>query len=978
MATESLMRMVEGSQTSQWLSSKDIPAFGSFWRNKSTEELDIFLKGQKLSQCQADFTPNRSGSAPPSMEGSVAAVGNMLPVKDSSLVSNSRRLSNALGDHKSEGELFDPSNVACCLLELNLDPKLPNQFSNHEKNQGIADSDDGGMVDPYTIEAANIKGSSKLASESLFNPNSMPNPGNNAVLSASLHKSLVDLIQEDFPRTPSPVYNQSHLSSHATTQDSVDVDVQAISSSVSSIDLSNQPDSATCSTGAVVTGILNTDACELTSNQVSLLNFQSLQHADETQNLSVEPSPTNNKDALLKDYVSRDGAVNLEEHKLRASDVRRERQEQQQSYGRNKLNQSFTSDYAYKLQVTGSQFSQGINNSHSYLGMLAYSNLQFSPLGIQSSSPSTGLTGPYYATPTAFMTSGNPFYHDIQPSGFLPPQYRLGGYALGSTSVAPYMVGYSSQGDPLPFEAAGSQDLNGQATNAPLGDGVPHASGFQSHSKICGQYGLPMQPSYANPINMRYFPHTSSDVYPAFHQSQLSSRSLTGGLACSLPSHQDAAVPAYLNGHKFQSSAHGSLTIPSNKNMGISGSSYYGNSNKGVVMQCPPLSCGVSISPSSSIGKINPLGGKIDKKMPHVSVRNAGFSPGQRAIKGFGVTKQQSFLEELKSINHKEFKLSHLAGRVVELSRFIQRKLENCSAEEKASVFEEILPYSSKLVTDVFGNYVIQKFFEHGSPDQRKNLADQLSGQILPLSLQMYGCRVIQKALEVIELDQKTLLVQELDGHVMRCVHDQNGNHVIQKCIECIPVGKIHFIISAFQGQVPALSVHPYGCRVIQRILEHCSDEQCIQFIVDEIMESACVLSQDQYGNYVTQHVLKRGKNERGQIIRKLAGSIVQLSHHKYASNVIEKCLEHGDATEREAMIAEIIGQPGEDHNLLTMMKDQFGNYVIQKLLDIGNDRHREILLNHIRNHIDALKKYTYGKHIVALYEQLVRPASEA
>ena len=42
-------------------------------------------------------------------------------------------------------------------------------------------------------------------------------------------------------------------------------------------------------------------------------------------------------------------------------------------------------------------------------------------------------------------------------------------------------------------------------------------------------------------------------------------------------------------------------------------------------------------------------------------------------------------------------------------SRFIQQKLESCGVEEKALVFKEVLPHASKLMTDVFGNYVIQK-----------------------------------------------------------------------------------------------------------------------------------------------------------------------------------------------------------------------------------------------------------------------------
>lgn len=65
-------------------------------------------------------------------------------------------------------------------------------------------------------------------------------------------------------------------------------------------------------------------------------------------------------------------------------------------------------------------------------------------------------------------------------------------------------------------------------------------------------------------------------------------------------------------------------------------------------------------------------------------------------------------------------------------------------------VFNEILNSAYSLMTDVFGNYVIQKFFEFGISEQKQTLAQRLRGHVLPLALQMYGCRVIQKALETI------------------------------------------------------------------------------------------------------------------------------------------------------------------------------------------------------------------------------------
>ncbi|KAE9612193.1 putative nucleic acid binding NABP, pumilio domain-containing protein [Lupinus albus] len=338
-----------------------------------------------------------------------------------------------------------------------------------------------------------------------------------------------------------------------------------------------------------------------------------------------------------------------------------------------------------------------------------------------------------------------------------------------------------------------------------------------------------------------------------------------------------------------------------------------------------------------------------------------------------------TLLDEFKNNKARPFELSDIVDHVVQFStdqygsRFIQQKLENASVEEKVKIFPEIVPHAHALMTDVFGNYVIQKFFEHGTESQRKELASQLTGHVLPLSLQMYGCRVIQKALEVVGVDQQTQMVSELDGAVMRCVRDQNGNHVIQKCIECIPQDRIQFIISSFYGQVVTLSTHPYGCRVIQRVLEHCDDPNTQQIIMDEIMQSVCNLAQDQYGNYVIQHIIQHGKShERTAVISKLAGQIVKMSQQKFASNVIEKCLAFGSPEERQILVNEMLGTSDENEPLQAMMKDPFGNYVVQKVLETCDDRSLELILSRIKVHLNALKRYTYGKHIVSRVEKLI------
>ncbi|CAG8527015.1 10497_t:CDS:10 [Paraglomus occultum] len=340
---------------------------------------------------------------------------------------------------------------------------------------------------------------------------------------------------------------------------------------------------------------------------------------------------------------------------------------------------------------------------------------------------------------------------------------------------------------------------------------------------------------------------------------------------------------------------------------------------------------------------------------------------------------RSALLEEFRNNKNKKYELKDIARNIVEFSgdqhgsRFIQQKLETANSEEKQLVFDEILPNALQLMTDVFGNYVIQKFFEHGSQVQKTVLAKQMEGHVLSLALQMYGCRVVQKALEHVLTEQQAALVKELDGNVLKCVKDQNGNHVIQKAIERVPAEHIQFIINAFHGQVFNLATHPYGCRVIQRMFEHCTDEQT-KPLLEELHRFTHNLVQDQYGNYVIQHVLERGKPaDKSLVVSKVRGNVLQMSKHKFASNVVEKCVAYGSKRDRQLLIEEVITtKPDGNSPLISMMKDQYANYVVQKMLDVVDGEQRDLLVAKIKPHLQSLKKYTYGKHLISKVEKLM------
>ncbi|KAH6693827.1 pumilio domain-containing protein [Plectosphaerella plurivora] len=342
-------------------------------------------------------------------------------------------------------------------------------------------------------------------------------------------------------------------------------------------------------------------------------------------------------------------------------------------------------------------------------------------------------------------------------------------------------------------------------------------------------------------------------------------------------------------------------------------------------------------------------------------------SHSQDADKG---SMSQVLLDFRASKGGPRWELKSIYGHIVEFSgdqqgsRHIQKALETANGDEKEKVFQEVLPNAVQMMKDLFGNYVIQKLFEHGSMPQKRVLAAQMKGKIFDLSNQMYACRVVQKAFQHVLVEQQAELVRELAPNALQTIQDQNGNHVIQKVLESVDPSLTGFIYEAVTGQVARLSNHMFGCRVIQRMLEFGNTEQKAA-VLEEILPATPSMLTDAYGNYVVQHVIGLANDHySAEMIRLiLRCNVFTLSRHKHASNIIEECIKKGTAADRSNILKQLTDPANDPNPLLTLMKDQFANYVLQKLLDGMDDGpERQKLVKDMNAHFVTLKATLSGR----------------
>ncbi len=338
--------------------------------------------------------------------------------------------------------------------------------------------------------------------------------------------------------------------------------------------------------------------------------------------------------------------------------------------------------------------------------------------------------------------------------------------------------------------------------------------------------------------------------------------------------------------------------------------------------------------------------------------------------------KVEILIFEIKNILHRTDKIDHLIygkiqGNIVDIikthkgSRIFQNYLKNTHSDLLHQIFLEINPYLKDLLIDPYANYFCRKFFTFLNQKDRIDFLTSIEKNLIQLSSNSIGTFPIQGIIEHIGSKiEKDIIINTIKDNIQELSINPYSCHVIEKILSCFEGQYISFIYDFIQENFLFLAYNANGICLIRKIVSFTHKKTLHEFIKKIVEENSMELIIHPYGNYVIQELVESWDLfEVKKSLNLYKNKLTSLSMEKYSSNVMEKYIEKSDD-----ILSEYIDEIIKSGKINEVMKNNFGNFVIQKALKLSSGENKRKLVIEVSRNIYKLN----DKKLIVKWRELI------
>ena len=232
------------------------------------------------------------------------------------------------------------------------------------------------------------------------------------------------------------------------------------------------------------------------------------------------------------------------------------------------------------------------------------------------------------------------------------------------------------------------------------------------------------------------------------------------------------------------------------------------------------------------------------------------------------------------------------------------------------------------------------------------------------------------KAKKEKDVEAAKVLREEILSNVPSLSLDLYGCQLLAKFIETAPTAEqkskdLSAVVDAISPHIKVVALINHGSRLLQRVAEAATPfPEIAQALVTSCIPQMVDLASEANGSHLLLRFVSNKYNivDRTPLFKKVGEEAIELAKSRHGCGFLQRAIEScGDADLKKGIINPIL------ESVLDLVRDPFGNYVIQFILDTKVEAHIETIVRSLLHHIATFACNKFGSNVI---EKCMRLAS--
>ena len=236
---------------------------------------------------------------------------------------------------------------------------------------------------------------------------------------------------------------------------------------------------------------------------------------------------------------------------------------------------------------------------------------------------------------------------------------------------------------------------------------------------------------------------------------------------------------------------------------------------------------------------------------------------------------------------------------------------------------------------------------------------EELAKQAHIIAKNQSGCRYLEKKIEDNPELTENLFFNNILSFVEELSTDQFGNYFIKKMFNYLHENKLLQLIAILFPVIQNVGTNIYGTRVLQDLIDYLKTEKLLLAFIKSIIPYISTFINDSNGVHIIYKLINVNNPIINKIHEEICNQIQVIGINRKGCSFLKKYFELMKLDKIENIVKVI------ENNLMKIITDQYGNYLIQSIVLFDNEKLKENIINQIAENICFYSNQKFSSNVV-------------